>query len=131
MGEEKLGNGSHAHDKHAMYHSPIRSILDKFSRNKDVSLVYGESIELEDKKVIPVAKIKYYVGGGGGYSESKEKESAAQGEGAGGYFSVKPIGVLEITPGKVKFKPIVQLNFLLTLFTIFTFGLVFLWKKAR
>ncbi|TQR16407.1 GerW family sporulation protein [Psychrobacillus soli] len=116
-------------DKHAIYHSPIRSIFEKFSRAKDASLVYGEPIELEDKKVLPVAKVNYYVGGGGGYSNVDEKESAAQGEGGGGYFSVKPVGVFEITSEKVKFKPIINAYSILTIISIVTLGLGFLFQK--
>ena len=107
MVTEKLVDSTE--DKHAIYHSPIRSIFDKFSRQKDVSLVYGEPIELDSKSVLPVAKVNYYVGGGGGFSDASEKASAAQGEGGGGYFSIKPVGVFEITPEKVKFKPIINM----------------------
>lgn len=109
MESEKLVDSSV--DKHAIYHSPIRSIFEKFSRAKDVSLVYGEPIELEDKRVLPVAKVNYYVGGGG-------------------YFSVKPVGVFEITPEKVKFKPIINMYFVLTILSVVTLGLGFLFKKS-
>ena len=88
-----------------VYRSPIGVIFDKFAKYKDVSLVYGEPIELENKKVLPVAKVDYYVGGGGGYSGESENSPVAQGEGGGGYISVKPLGVYEITSDKVKFKP--------------------------
>jgi uncharacterized spore protein YtfJ len=76
-----------------VYRSPIGVIFDKFAKYKDVSLVYGESIELENKKVLPVAKVDYYVGGGGGYSGESENSPVAQGEGGGGYISVKHLGV--------------------------------------
>lgn len=108
--------------------SPIRSIFDKFAQSKDVSFIYGEPIEYADKKVLPVAKLKYSVGGGGGYTDNAEKESA-DGEGGGGFFSVNPVGVYEITATKVKFKPIVPVNLIFTLLAIFTFGLVWLKKK--
>lgn len=131
MKTEKIDSHTVADDKYAIYHSPIRSIFNKFSRDKDVSLVYGETIEMERKRVLPVAKVNYYVGGGGGYSEGSEKETAAQGEGAGGHFSIKPLGVFEITSEKVKFKPVIHVNYILTLIMICTFGLVFLLKKIR
>lgn len=114
-----------------VYHSPIRSIFDKFSHAKDVSLVYGEPINLDSKRVLPVAKVNYYVGGGGGYSEMNEKEPAAQGEGGGGYFAIKPVGVFEITPEKVKFKPVINIYFIFTIFSIVTLGLGFLLKRSR
>ncbi|WOV83831.1 hypothetical protein PGH26_13245 [Sporosarcina jeotgali] len=72
--------------------TPIKAVFKKFGIQKDVSLIYGEPVEVGLNKVIPVAKMKYAVGGGG--------------EGAGGSFSVKPVGVYEITPDHVSFKPV-------------------------
>jgi uncharacterized spore protein YtfJ len=112
-----------------VYRSPIGMIFDKFAKYKDVSLVYGESIELENKKVLPVAKVDYYVGGGGGYSGESENSPVAQGEGGGGYISVKPLGVYEITSDKVRFKPAIELKFILTIITVLTFGLAILIKN--
>lgn len=71
--------------------TPIRVVFKKFGIQKDVSLIYGEPVEVGLNKVVPVAKLKYAIGGGG--------------EGAGGSFSVKPVGVYEITPERVTFKP--------------------------
>lgn len=131
METEKLVDSSKVNDKHGIYHSPIRSIFDKFSRAKDASLVYGEPIDLDSKRVLPVAKVNYYVGGGGGYSDASEKTSATQGEGGGGYFSIKPVGVFEITPEKVRFKPIINIYFVITIFSVVTLGLGFLLKRSR
>lgn len=94
-------------------------------------MVYGEPIELEDKSVLPVAKVNYYVGGGGGFSDASDKASAAQGEGGGGYFAIKPVGVFEITPEKVKFKPVINMYLMLTIFSVVTLGLGFLLKRSR
>ena len=124
-------DSSSANDKQVIYRSPIRSIFDKFSSTKDASLIYGEPIELEDKCVLPVAKVNYYVGGGGGYSDASENTSAAQGEGGGGYFAIKPVGVFEITPEKVKFRPVMISYFILTIISVVTLGLGFLWKRSR
>ncbi|MCM3758336.1 hypothetical protein M3197_12775 [Sporosarcina aquimarina] len=70
--------------------TPIKAVFKKFGVQRDVSLIYGEPVEVGLNKVIPVAKLKYAIGGGG--------------EGAGGSFSVKPVGVFEITPDHVTFK---------------------------
>lgn len=117
--------------KAATYQSPIARIFDKFSRQQDVSLIYGEPISFKNKKVLPVAKINYIVGGGGGYSEESGNSSAGQGEGGGGHISVKPLGVYEIDSEKVKFRPIIDFKFTLTLVAVFTLGLVWLLKKTR
>ena len=129
METENLDTPINKIDRHAIYHSPIRLIFNKFAGKKDVSLVYGEPIELENKKVLPVAKLNYYIGGGGGYSG--ESETVAQGEGGGGYISVKPLGVYEITTESVKFKPVIDLKFILSILTVLTLGLAFLMKISR
>lgn len=118
-------------EKTMFFRSPIRSIFEKFSNQKDVEIVFGEPIEHEDKKVVPVAKVKYFVGGGGGYSAESEKTPAAQGEGGGGHFSVTPVGVYEISKGKTRFKPVIDLKFIITLFTLFSFVLTLLFRRIR
>ncbi|WP_342515050.1 hypothetical protein MKY34_10185 [Sporosarcina sp. FSL K6-1522] len=115
-------------EKTVVYRSPIGRLFEKFSRHKDVSLVYGEPIELEHKRVLPVAKVHYMVGGGGGYSSDSP---FAQGEGGGGRISVKPLGVYEIDTHRVTFKPIIDLKFILTLASVLTLGLVWILKKSR
>ncbi|TQR21636.1 hypothetical protein [Psychrobacillus vulpis] len=131
MEKEKLAESSNDDGKQSIYHSPIRSVFNKFSHSKDASLVYGEPIDLDSKRVLPVAKVNYYVGGSGGYSAKNENELAVQGEGAGGFFSIKLVGVFEITPKKVKFKPIINIYFILTVCSVVTHGLGFLLKKSR
>ncbi|QUW20841.1 hypothetical protein JSQ81_13565 [Sporosarcina sp. Marseille-Q4063] len=126
-----IDNTANSIAKTPVYRSPIGVIFDKFAKNKDVSLVYGEPIELENKKVLPVAKVDYYVGGGGGYSGESENSPVAQGEGGGGYISVKPLGVYEITSDKVKFQPAIDLKFILMISTLLTFGLAIIMKPCK
>lgn len=111
------------------YTSPIKSVFEKFSRHKDVSLVYGEPIELDNMRVLPVAKVSYSGGGGGGYSEESEKSPASQGEGAGGHIVINPLGVYEITPERVRFKPAVEFRYVVLLVAVCTFGLAWVLKK--
>lgn len=118
-------------EKSAVYQSPIGRIFEKFRQQRDVSLVYGEPIEVKNKKILPVAKINYIVGGGGGYSGETGSSTVAQGEGGGGHISVRPLGVYEIDAEKVEFRPIINFNYTLTLVAIFTLGLVWILKKAR
>lgn len=118
--------------KYSVFQAPVRSIFEKFSREKDVALVYGEPIVMENKQVLPVAKVNYFVGGGsGGQLDEEQAVSIGQGEGGGGIFSIKPIGVYEITDKKVIFKPILPVNLILTFVAVMSFGLVLLIKKKR
>lgn len=128
MVSENVSSINNTQEKGSTYQTPIGPIYEKFSRQKDVTFVYGEPIELDDKKVLPVAKVRYYVGGGGGYSEGATSPSAAHGGGGGGHFSVTPVGVYEITTKKVKYKPIINVQFI-TLFTICTLGICWVIKK--
>ena len=125
----KIDTTQNVKEMKPVYRSPIGSIFDKFGAQKDVSLVYGEPIELENKRVLPVAKLNYYVGGGGGYSGESNNSPVTQGEGGGGYISVRPLGVYEITSNQVKFKPTIDLKFMVTAFTILTLGLAWLMKR--
>ncbi|MEK3976957.1 spore germination protein GerW family protein [Psychrobacillus sp. FSL K6-1267] len=129
--EEKSSNLEKQGGKLPLFQSPVRSIFEKFSREKDVSLIYGEPIVLENKRILPVAKVNYFVGGGGGGGNtiSDEENSTGQGEGGGGAFSIKPVGIYEITAEEVKFKPVLPFNQILTVFSVVTLGIVFLLRK--
>ncbi|WP_252504295.1 hypothetical protein [Sporosarcina sp. Marseille-Q4943] len=76
--------------------APVTTVFKKFGNNRDVSLVFGDPIEVGLTKVVPVAKLRYGFGGGG---------DGAGADGGGGGFLVRPVGVYEITPDRVKFKP--------------------------
>ncbi|MBU9710928.1 spore germination protein GerW family protein [Evansella tamaricis] len=112
------------------YEMPIKPILSKFLRNRDVSLVFGDPIEVGEKKIVPVSKSTYMGGGGGGFTDRTEESPQAEGGGGGGRISVTPYGVYEISSEKTSFKPAIDLKFLLILSSIFTFGLVWLLIKA-
>ncbi|MEK5038607.1 spore germination protein GerW family protein [Sporosarcina sp. FSL K6-3457] len=113
------------------YKSPIKVIFEKFSIQKDVSLVYGEPIKLDNKRVLPVAKVSYAVGGGGGYSGESEESSVSQGEGGGGHIVIKPVGVYEITSEKVIFKPVIEFRLIVLLASVCTFGVIWLLKNKN
>ncbi|WP_203248833.1 spore germination protein GerW family protein [Sporosarcina beigongshangi] len=114
-----------------VYSSPVKSIFDKFAQNKDVTLVYGETIDLTNKRVLPVAKVSYSFGGGGGYSEASDHSPAGQGEGGGGHIAIKPLGVYEITTEKVKFKPIIEFRMVALVFALCTVVTMCLLKNKE
>lgn len=119
--------------------SPVRPIFEKFSTARDVSLVYGDPIEMQGRSIIPVARIRYSVGAcGGGYErEDKDAESpgfeeveGGHGEGAGGSFSVKPIGIYDVTAEKTVYRPIVPIELIVMLPLVMT-GLGFLMASSQ
>ncbi|MFC7063057.1 hypothetical protein [Halobacillus seohaensis] len=111
--------------------SPVRSIFEKFSNATDVSLIYGDPIEVGSKKVLPVAEAKYHVGGGGGGTDGNEAHPVSYGEGGGGSITVKPLGVYEITEEKTTYKPTYHLNQMAYLAFFITGGLLFFLSKFK
>ena len=101
--------------------TPVKTIFNKFANQKDVSFIYGEPIELGLQKVVPVAKVKYAVGGGG---------DGSGGEGGGGAFTIKPIGVYVITPDQVKFESTLDVK-KLTALTVVVGGVLGLWALSK
>ncbi|MBT2570068.1 spore germination protein GerW family protein [Planococcus sp. ISL-110] len=120
--------------------SPVRSISEKFSEARDVSLVYGDPIEIGDTVILPVAKVKYLIaaGGGEGYElkdtdrkhPGSEKTEGGSGEGSGGSFQIKPLGIYSITAEKTVYKPIIPLELILLLPLMIT-GLAFLMSPSQ
>ncbi len=84
----------------------IKSTINKITKSTGSQLVYGESIVIKDKIIIPVAKISYGFGGGFGKLENKAKKDEnaetdnkeGKGNGGGGGLGLKaePVGVIEI-----------------------------------
>ncbi|MBB4825642.1 putative spore protein YtfJ [Sporosarcina luteola] len=104
--------------------TPVQTIFNKFADCRDITLVYDEPIEVGLKKVVPVAKVKYAVGGGG---------DGNGGEGGGGSFSIQPVGVYEISPDKLTFTSVkhMQRQNVLILILIGLIGLLLFRKKKR
>lgn len=133
MREMKVEGQSFIKNENIKHQSPIKSVFEKFGKQKDVELVYGEPIEYKNKCVLPVASARYFIGGGSGDGGAalENGEPASQegyGEGGGGHISVKPLGVYEITEGHVKFKPTIDVKFLTLILAVLTFGLTFLLR---
>ncbi|MGZ3924140.1 MAG: spore germination protein GerW family protein [Flavisolibacter sp.] len=93
----------------------IERIASGFGQTASVKNVFGEPIEVGDKKIIPVARIAY--GFGGGYGEggkkmaqpnqpSSEKQfPVGEGAGGGGGMYARAKGVFEIGPEGTRFIP--------------------------
>ncbi|MGO1057715.1 spore germination protein GerW family protein [Planococcus sp. FY231025] len=119
--------------------SPLLPIFEKFSKVRDVSLVYGDPIEMQGRTIIPVAKVKYSVGAGAGFgferegdegSPGSEELEGGQGEGAGGAFQIKPVGIYDVTNDKAVYRPIVPIELILLL-PLMTVGLAFMMASNQ
>ncbi|WP_332238758.1 hypothetical protein [Sporolactobacillus sp. KGMB 08714] len=108
----------------------VERFFTRFLKPKDVSTVFGETIDAGKKQIVPVARVRYMGGGGGGTAARKDDLPTDRGGGGGGYLSVKPLGFYEITEEKTTFKPAVDINFFILIATIFTLGLALIIKKS-
>jgi uncharacterized spore protein YtfJ len=85
--------------------------IETLQNHMNASLIYGEPVKLNNKVVIPVAKIASGFGGGGiegGNTENSKNSHSEQGvkgvgRGGGGGIIAYPVGVFEITEGDTRF----------------------------
>lgn len=84
----------------------LQSIGERLQSGASVKTVYGEPIVVEEKTIIPVARVAY--GFGGGLRVRKKDEGGTQQkdgdrEGGGAGLAASPVGVLEITQEGTRF----------------------------
>ena len=65
-------------------------------------LCYGKAIEIGDRAVVPVARVRAIGGGGGGVGTIE----TGQGGGGGGRIDASPIGFIDVGPEGARFQPI-------------------------
>lgn len=87
----------------------IERLAERIGARAGVEAVFGRPIEQGDTSVVPVARIRWGVGGGAGQAdEAATGRGAGSGSGAGGGVVADPIGYLVIRPDDVTFEPITQ-----------------------
>ncbi|MCO7127657.1 spore germination protein GerW family protein [Sporolactobacillus shoreicorticis] len=125
---DKSGTENHNVQENVENASFMEKLVWLISKSKGASIVYGDPIDRGDKQVVPVSRVR--ITGGGGGSTHGEK-AGPNGGGGGGYASVKPLGVYEIDKQKTTFKPVYDLNFLVLILSILTFGLTLINRKSK
>jgi uncharacterized spore protein YtfJ len=75
-----------------------------------VKAVFGDPVELDGRKIIPVASVQYGFGMGGGTGPKKEEGEAPSGGAGGAGARIEPIAVVEVVDGKTKVMPIVNVT---------------------
>jgi uncharacterized spore protein YtfJ len=80
----------------------LEHLVSRVGGQARVQAVFGDPVERNGVTVIPVARVRWGVGGGGG--------AAPEGSGSvgGGGAAADPIGYIEITSGGASFRPIAQ-----------------------
>ncbi|HEY4975955.1 MAG TPA: hypothetical protein VII05_01215 [Gaiellaceae bacterium] len=97
-----------------------RAALDQASAKR----VYGEPIEIEGGKIIPVAAVRRC-------GQQEDAEAGEKGCGCGcSCVSVRPVGLVVIRGGQVEWQPIFDYN-RAALAVAGVFGLVLLFRRRR
>jgi uncharacterized spore protein YtfJ len=79
-------------------HQLLESMAERVSARASVNNVYGDPVVVGNRKVIPIAQVRYGFGGGCGHPQDDEAAG-----GGGGGVSARPSGALEITPEGTRF----------------------------
>jgi uncharacterized spore protein YtfJ len=82
----------------------LTTLADRLGGRFNASTVFGSPVEREGVTVIPVATVRFGLGGGGG----EDPSGGQSGEGGGGAGSGTPAGYIEIKDGHSRFVPLVH-----------------------
>ena len=82
----------------------LTTLADRLGGRFTASTVFGSPVEREGVTVIPVATVRFGLGGGGG----EDPSGGQSGEGGGGAGSGTPAGYIEIKDGRSRFVPLVH-----------------------
>lgn len=90
-------------------------LVESLGGTASASAVFGDPVEKDGVTIVPVARVRYGVGGGGGRGgmgrKKKRADDAAEqevGYGHGGGVQAAPVGYIEISGGKAEYKRIVD-----------------------
>lgn len=87
--------------------SVLERLADLVGGRATVQAVFGEPIERGNLTVIPVARIRWGIGGGGGSTvDPTGGTESGSGTGGGGGVTADPVGYLEIRAEGAVFQPI-------------------------
>ncbi len=94
-----------------MFLDDLQKRFQEMQTKAGVRSVFGEVIELDGRKLIPVASVAYGFGVGGGQGPKRQvKGEAPGGGGGGGGIRIEPIALIEVTGGELKIQPIVNVT---------------------
>lgn len=85
----------------------LQSLSERLAGSASVKQVFGEPIHAAGKTIVPVARVRYALGGGGGGGENKlmaeGRPMSGSGGGGGGAVIASPVGALEISEEGTRF----------------------------
>ncbi len=94
-----------------MFLDDLQKRFQEMQTKAGVRSVFGEVIEVDGHKLIPVASVAYGFGVGGGQGPKRQEKGDALGGGGGGAgMRIEPIALIEVTNGALKIQPIVNVT---------------------
>jgi uncharacterized spore protein YtfJ len=75
-------------------------LVSEVGGHASVQAIFGDPVERDGVTVVPVARVRWGVGGGGGEGPD------GAGSGGGGGVSAEPVGYIEITSAGATFRPL-------------------------
>ena len=82
----------------------LSGLAERIGARLTAATVYGAPVERDGVTVVPVAAVRFGIGGGGGFDSAKGQE----GDGGGGGGGATPVGYIELKDGRSKFVPVVH-----------------------
>ena len=82
----------------------LGKLSERLGTQFSASSVFSEPVERDGVTIVPVASVRFGLGGGGG--EDRQKHQDGAGAGAGG--TVTPIGYIELKNGRSRYVPLVH-----------------------
>ncbi|MDO8616638.1 MAG: spore germination protein GerW family protein [Dehalococcoidia bacterium] len=99
----------------------LGQVMDRIKQSARVELVYGESREIGEKTIIPIAAVAYMFGAGSGSgvgphsgNGASEETAVGAGGGGGGAVRVQPVGVLEVSGDDTRLVPVIDWTRIIT-----------------
>lgn len=89
----------------------VRDVVDAIEKEGNVRAIFGEPVELDTHRIVPVAKAHVSIGGGGGFGGAMERLAkaaekiipAGAGGGGGIDITISPVGFIAERDGEVVF----------------------------
>ena len=86
----------------------LERLAEQVGQRASSQAVFGEPVERDGVTVIPVAKLRWGVGGGSGSGVDSNDHTRGEGGGGGGGMMATPVGYIEIIGGEAYFRRIVD-----------------------
>ena len=83
----------------------IERLIERIGGHASVRAVFADPVERDGLTIIPVARVRWGVGGGTGQGPGTAADSGS-GSGGGGGLTADPVGYIEIRPDGAAFVPI-------------------------